>query len=174
MRTIFLLRHAKSDWAHADLQDHDRPLNARGRDAAPKMAAYIETKGYNPELVLCSTARRTVETFDLVKRALGHEVEVKFEEGLYLAEPRQLFERLQWIDDKVKAVMLIGHNPGMAQLAHALSATPDDTDEEKLMRRMSEKFPTCTLAVIKIPAKSWRELKPGSGKLKDFMRPKDL
>ena len=174
MRTIFLLRHAKSDWAHVDLQDHDRPLNARGRDAAPKMAAYIEAKRYRPDLVLCSTALRTVETFDLVKKALGHDVEVKFEEGLYLAEQRQLLERLQWIDDKVKAVMLIGHNPGMAELAHALSGAADDADEEKLRRRMSEKFSTCALAAIEAPAKSWRALKPGSGKLKDFMRPKDL
>lgn len=174
MKTVYLLRHAKSEWADPGLQDHDRPLNARGRDAAPKMAAYLKAERYHPELVLCSTARRTVETFDLIKKALGPEVEAKFEEGLYLAEQRQLLERLHWIDDVVKTVMLIGHNPGLEQLAHALCASPEDPAEEKLQKRMREKFPTCALAVIKVPAKSWRDVKAGHGRLKDFMRPKDL
>jgi phosphohistidine phosphatase len=174
MKTIYLLRHAKSDWANPELQDHDRPLNARGREAAPKIAAHLKAERYKPDLVLCSTARRTVETLDLVKKAIGSEVEVKFEEGLYLAEQRQLLERLQWIDDAVKSVMLIGHNPGMEQLAHALCAAPEGGAEEKLHKRMREKFPTAALAVIKVPAKAWREVKAGSGRLKDFVRPKDL
>jgi phosphohistidine phosphatase len=138
------------------------------------MAAYLKAERYKPDLVLCSTARRTVETLDLVKKALGGEAEIKFEEGLYLAEQRQLLERLHWVDDGVKSVMLIGHNPGIEQLAHALCAAPADAAEEKLHKRMREKFPTGALAVIKVPAKSWREVKAGSGTLKDFARPKDL
>ena len=174
MKTVYLLRHAKSDWAHPEMQDHDRPLNARGREAAPQMGAYIKAERYKPDLVLCSTARRTVETFDLVSKALGGAVDVKFEEALYLAEPRQLLERLHWVDEGVKSVMLIGHNPGMEQLAQTLCAPPADAGEEKLHRRMREKYPTCALAVIRMPVMSWRGVKLGTGRLKDFARPKDL
>lgn len=173
MKTIYLLRHAKSDWADAGVKDHDRPLNERGREAAPAMAAYMRAKKYRPELVLCSTARRTVETYDLVKAALG-DAAVKFEETLYLAEPRQLMERLKWLDEAVTAVMFIGHNPGIAQFALELASSPEDAAQEKLHKRMREKFSTCALAVIKSPAKTWREVRSGAGALKDFMRPKDL
>jgi len=173
MRTVFLLRHAKSDWSEAVLKDHDRPLNERGRDAAPKMAAYMRSKRYRPEVVLCSTARRTVETYDLVKGVLG-EAKVKFEEGLYLAEERQLWERLRWIDDGVQSVMFIGHNPGIEQFANALTASPKRESEEKMHKRMRDKFSTCALAVVKLPIEAWREAKSGTGRLQDFMRPKDL
>jgi phosphohistidine phosphatase len=174
MKTVYLLRHAKSDWADPGMKDHDRPLNERGREAALAMAAYITEKGYKPELVLCSSARRTIETFDLVKAALGKHVPVKFEEGLYLAEPRHLLERLRLLHNDVKAVMIIGHNPGVAQFANELCASPDDEAEEKLHRRMREKFATCALAVIAVPVKTWRDLRAGGGALKDFVRPKDL
>lgn len=174
MKTIYLLRHAKSEWADPGLKDHDRSLNERGREAAPRMGAYMKSKRYKPDLVLCSTARRTVATYELIKDALGERVPVLFEETLYLAEPRQLMERLRWIDEAAKSVMFIGHNPGIAQFALEISAPPEDDAEEKVRRRMSEKFSTCALAVIRVPAKTWREMKLGSGALKDFMRPKDL
>ncbi|MBP6011247.1 MAG: histidine phosphatase family protein [Alphaproteobacteria bacterium] len=174
MKTVYILRHAKSDWAEAGLKDHERPLNDRGREAAPKMGAYLKAKRYKPSLVLCSTARRTVETCDLIKLSLGAGVTVTFEEALYLAEVRQLVERLRRLDDDIETVMIIGHNPGLEQLANGLPASPSTDEEERLHRRMREKFSTCALAVIKLPVKTWREVKMGSGTLKDFMRPKDL
>jgi phosphohistidine phosphatase len=85
-----------------------------------------------------------------------------------------MLERLKRVDDKVEGVMFIGHNPGMEQFAQALSASPSTEAQEKLHRRMREKFSTCALAVITLPVKSWREAKPGLGTLEDFMRPKDL
>lgn len=173
MKTVYILRHAKSDRDNPALQDHDRPLNARGRDAAPKMAAYIKSQGYEPDAVLSSTSRRTVETYDLVKEALG-EAKVTFEEGLYLAEKRQLMERLRWLDDDLQSVMVIGHNPGLEELANALTASPKNEKQERLHRRMREKFSTAALAVIQLPAKAWRDVKAGTGKLVEFMRPKDL
>lgn len=174
MKTIYLLRHAKSDWGDPGVKDHDRPLNARGREAAPAMAGYIKAKRYVPNLVLCSTARRTVETLELVKPMLSAGVAVKFEEGLYLAEPSQLMERLRRVEDRVASVMFIGHNPGIAQFAIGLSAAPENAEQEKLHRRMREKFSTCALAVVTIAAKSWRDVRAGRGTLVDFMRPKDL
>lgn len=173
MKTVYLLRHAKSDWGVPGLADHDRPLNERGTGAAPRMGAYIKAKRYKVALVLCSSAQRTVETLKLVKPSLG-EPKVKIEEALYLAEAGQLLERLKRVDDKAESVMFIGHNPGMEQFAQALAASPGTDAQEKLHRRMREKFSTCALAVISLPVKSWREAKPGLGALEDFMRPKDL
>ena len=173
MKTVYILRHAKSDRDNATLKDHDRPLSARGRDAAPKMAAYIKSQGYEPEAVLSSTSRRTVETYDLVKEALG-KAKVNFEESLYLAEKRQLMDRLRWLDDGLGSVMLIGHNPGLEELANALAASPKNEKQERVHRRMREKFSTAALAVIQLPATAWRDVKAGTGKLVDFMRPKDL
>lgn len=173
MKTVYLLRHAKSDWGVPGLADHDRPLNERGADAAPRMGAYIKAKHYKVALVLCSTARRTVETLHLVKPSLGKPKEI-LEETLYLAEAARLLERLKRVDDKVESVMFIGHNPGMEQFAQALAALPESEAQEKLHRRMREKFSTCALAVIKLPIASWRDAKPGIGTLEDFMRPKDL
>jgi phosphohistidine phosphatase len=174
VKTVYLLRHAKSDWADPGMKDHDRPLNERGRAAASAMAGYIKEKGHKPELVLCSTARRTIETLDLVKAALGKQVAVRFGDDLYLAEPRQLMQRLRGLEDGVGRVMFIGHNPGIAQFANELCASPEDEAEEKLHRRMREKFPTCALAVIRVPVRAWREVRAGGGALADFVRPKDL
>jgi phosphohistidine phosphatase len=174
VKTVYLLRHAKSDWGNAGIKDHDRPLNERGREAAPKIGAYVKSKRYKPDTILCSTARRTIETFDLVKTAAGAASPVKFEETLYLAELRHLIDRLRWLDDRFKSAMFIGHNPGMEQLANALPRPPASAAEEKLHRRMREKFSTCALAVIKLPVEVWREVKPGIGTLVDFVRPRDL
>ena len=174
MKTVYLLRHAKSDWDDPAQKDRDRPLSARGRDAAPKVGAYIKSKRYKPDTILCSTARRTVETCDLIREAVGAASNVKFEETLYLAELRHLIERLRWLDDELKSAMIIGHNPGMEQLANVLTQAPKTVLEERLHKRMREKFSTCALAVIKLPVKGWREVKPGTGTLADFMRPRDL
>jgi phosphohistidine phosphatase len=174
MKTIYLLRHAKSDWADAGVGDHERRLNERGRDAAPRMGAYLKANRYRPDVVLCSTARRTVETLGLIKADLGDAVTVEFEESLYLAEPPHLMQRLRSLDDAAKAVMFIGHNPGIAQFAQQLCASPKDAAEEKTHKRMREKFSTCAVAVIQSSAKAWRDVRPGTAKLKDFMRPKDL
>ena len=173
MKTLYILRHAKSDQGDGSLKDHDRPLNGRGREAAPKMGAYLKAKHQKPDLILCSTARRTVETCDLVRPSFG-DVVVAFEAGLYLAEARSILERLRRLDDALGSVMVIGHNPGLEQLANELSASPKGEGEERPHKRMREKFSTCALAVIRFQALSWREINPGAGALIDFMRPRDL
>jgi phosphohistidine phosphatase len=173
MKTIYILRHAKADQGDGAVRDHERPLNARGREAAPKMGAYMKAKGYKPALILCSTAQRTVETCNLVRPSLG-DMTVTFEEGLYLAEARSILERVRRLDDGLGSVMVIGHNPGLEQLANGLSSSPKNEAEEKLHRRMREKFSTCSFAAIEFPAKTWRDIKTGGGTLKDFMRPRDL
>jgi len=137
------------------------------------MGAYLKTNGYRPDVVLCSTARRTVETCDLVRPSLG-DMTVVFEAALYLAEARAILDRVRRLDDGLRSAMVIGHNPGLEQLAAGLSASPKTEDEERRHRHMREKFSTCALAVIQFPAKTWHEIKQGGGVLIDFMRPRDL
>jgi phosphohistidine phosphatase len=174
MKTLYLLRHAKSDWSDGALSDHARPLNARGRTAAPLMAAYLKKKAYAPALVLCSTAARTLETLDLIKPALPVSTVVRYEDALYLAEPDKLLERVRWIETQFASAMLIGHNPGMELLAAALSGAGKTAAEKARRQVMLEKYPTAALAVLKFAVKDWRELARGEGALADFVRPKDL
>jgi phosphohistidine phosphatase len=174
MKTLFLLRHAKSDWSDGTLSDHARPLNARGRTAAPLIAAYLKKKSYAPELVLCSTATRTVQTLDLIKPVLPASVVVRYEDPLYLAEPDKLLDRIRWIESPFNSAMLIGHNPGMELLAATLSA-PGKTAAEKGRRDvMREKYPTAAMAVLRFQTAEWRDVARGQGALADFVRPKDL
>jgi phosphohistidine phosphatase len=174
MKTLFLLRHAKSDWSDGSLSDHARPLNARGRTAAPLVAAYLKRKAYAPALILCSTARRTVETLDLVRGAFPASTQTKYEDPLYLAEPAKLLERIRWAGGNVPSLMLIGHNPGMEQLAAQLSGPGKSAAGNALKAVMLEKYPTGALAVLTFAAATWKDVAPGKGDLVDFVRPKDL
>ena len=174
MKTLYLLRHAKSDWSDGALSDHARPLNARGRVAAPLVAAYLKKKSYFPQLVLCSTARRTIETLDLIKPILPPATVIRYEDPLYLAEPEKLLERVRWIENQFGQAMMVGHNPGTELLAATLSA-PGKTAAEKARRALlREKYPTAALAVLRFQIEDWREVGRGVGDLVDFVRPKDL
>lgn len=175
MRRLMLLRHAKSSWDHMDLDDVDRPLAPRGRAAAPLLGRYISRKGLQPDLVLCSSAVRARQTWELVS-AEWDQVDksglprLEMHASLYLANSGELISTLRRIDDDVATLMIIGHNPGMEQLAGRLV---NQGDPEGL-KRMTEKFPTAALAIIQFPIEAWSSLKPGQGMLEAFIRPKDL
>jgi len=124
---LLLLRHAKSDWS-GSLGDHDRPLAARGRKAAPRMGAVMRKKGYVPALVLCSTAERTKETLELLLPALRADPKIQYDRALYLAEWPVLLAILQGAAADTPLLM-IGHNPGLEQLASALAVQPQDAAE---------------------------------------------
>src|SRR5690349_17594098 len=118
MKTLLLLRHAKSAWSDPRLDDHDRPLNGRGERAAKAMADRIARKAPRPDLILCSTAMRTRQTLaPLLKRLDGPAPPISLENGLYLASDDALLVRLQAVADDVPTVLLIGHNDGIGQLA---------------------------------------------------------
>jgi len=161
MKTILLLRHAKSDWGDRDMADIDRPLNRRGQAAAPVMAAWIADHGLRPDVVLCSTARRTRETLALVRPAFADKVPEVLDEALYLAEVPVLLARLHAVDDAVGTVMVIAHNPGLEDLAAELSS-------------FAGHMPTAGLVVIRFNIISWREIAPGDGTLQAFVTPKGL
>ena len=170
---LLLLRHAKSDW-NKDADDHHRPLSARGRKAAPLVGLYMRRKEYLPQADLCSTAERTRETLDLLLASWARKPTVRYDRELYLAEWPALLASLKKAPARASPLLLVGHNPGMEQLAVALAAQPKAAVERTGLQRLTQKFPTAALAVLDFEIASWRRLKPGSGQLADFVRPKDL
>jgi phosphohistidine phosphatase len=170
MKTIFLLRHAKSSWDDDSLPDHDRPLSERGRAAAPRIGAYMRGAGYLPDLVFCSTATRTRRTLDAVLSELGVEPVIEFHEELYLAAPSEMLDLVRSVPDTVEAVLLVGHNPGTGMLAVTLSG---DGLPERIYQ-MRAKFPTTGLAIIELSVDRWKDVVGGCGTLKEFIRPRDL
>jgi len=167
MKRIYLLRHAKSSWDDASLPDHDRPLAPRGRRAAEAIAQHMQDNDIEPELVLCSTARRARETLEGIEPALGGSA-IEFEDDLYAASARALLARLRDVPDTIGSVLLIAHNPGMQDLALEL-ARPSPTVDE-----LAEKYPTAALATLETSASTWRELGPYGAELVGLVRPRDL
>src|ERR1700743_930112 len=111
MRTLYLLLHAKSSWSDKGADDHDRPLNARGEDAARRMGAYLREAGLTPDLILSSTSRRTRETVDGILPFLPDKTAARFTRALYLASPEAMLSTLREEGDEAGTVMLVGHNP---------------------------------------------------------------
>jgi phosphohistidine phosphatase len=196
MRRLMLLRHAKSD-RPPGIQDHDRPLNRRGREEAPLIGTYLAHNALLPEGVLCSTATRTRETWDLVAGAvvaacaeLNHRAPssqeaagasrktkmsprrppVDFEVRLYEATPQAILGLLRETASKVHSLLVIGHNPGLQEAALMLIAAGDVDARE----RLHEKFPTSGLAVIDFAFDDWTQLHVRSGRLDRFVSPRQL
>ena len=171
VKTILLLRHAKSAWSDTRLDDHDRPLNRRGERAAQAMADHIARRAPRPDLILCSTSTRTRQTLaPLLKRLAGPPSPVSFERDLYLASEDTLLSHLQALSEDVSAVLLIAHNDGIWRLAERLAGTgPAD-----VMARLREKYPTGALAILRAPDGQWRDLGSHAAELLAFVRPRDL
>jgi phosphohistidine phosphatase len=167
MKTLYLLRHAKSSWDDPSTPDHDRPLNERGRRAAALMGTQINTRGIRPEVVLCSTARRAVETLEAFSEMIAGTADIAIERDLYLAGVGKLTARLNELSERVGSVMLIGHNPGIHELASALAG------DGAHVSRLQSKFPTAALAVMEFDREAW-DLQPGTGRLRDFVLPREL
>jgi phosphohistidine phosphatase len=167
MKRLYLLRHAKSSWKDTSLPDHDRPLAGRGRRAAKAIAGHLREQGIEPELVLCSTARRARETLERIEPARATSA-VRVEDDVYAASAGALLERLRSVPDTVESVMLIGHNPGLQQLALDLArASPT-------VRELATKYPTAALATLAFQAASWQELDRDTAELVALVRPRDL
>jgi phosphohistidine phosphatase len=170
MLTLSLLRHAKSSWDDPTLADHDRPLNDRGNRDAPRMAAFIRDKKLVPDRILCSTAIRTRATLKHLLAALPKKPPVSFEKGLYLAEAPKILATIEAVREATARLMLIGHSPGLHDLAMALVGKGDRQERFALMA----KFPTATLAVITFDLERWHEIEAGMGRLEIFMTPRRL
>ncbi|QRG05459.1 histidine phosphatase family protein [Xanthobacter dioxanivorans] len=169
MRRLILLRHAKSDWPDG-VADPERPLAPRGRTAAPRIGIYIAREELVADRVLVSPARRTRETWDLVAAQLPPVKVVASEPRIYDASASRLLSVLREQPRDAHSLMLVGHNPGLEDLAEMLAAGGSAT----YLSKMSEKFPTGALAVIDLPVDDWSLVAPGSGRLDRFVTPRDL
>ena len=166
MKRLYVLRHGKSSWEDATLADHERPLAKRGRRASKAIARHLRREGVTPELVLCSSAIRTLETLERIEPELGG-ANVRIEPRIYEASAVGLLALLRELDDDVGSAMLIGHNPGLEHLIADLARPGPELD------RLREKFPTAALATLQFEG-SWPELRADSAELVSFVKPREL
>ena len=174
MKTLYLLRHAKSSWDDPSLSDEERPLSPRGRRAATAMAHHLRRERVAPDRILCSPSLRTRQTLDHLGPVLMSPENggaVRFEAAIYEAAPHQLLALLQSTPPEISSLLLIGHNPGMASLAASLLA-PGGHDASLV--HLQRKYPTGALATFQFPHVEWDALRPGSCRLLSFVRPRDL
>lgn len=161
LKKLILLRHAKSSWKDPTLSDFERPLNQRGKKAATLIGEFIRQRPVRPELVICSTAVRARETAALVLESADLAVPVRYETRIYEATYEQLLEVIVEIEENLREVLLIGHNPGMENLLAFLT-------------QVSEPMPTASIARIILQCESWQKVQGGKGDLDWFVTPKEL
>lgn len=160
MKTLFVLRHAKSSWDYPHLSDFERPLNGRGKKTAPFMGKLMRSRDLVPEVVISSPAERAKQTAKLVKDAGQFEAEILFDQRIYEAGSNNLLYIIGEIADEYDAAMIVGHNPGFEGIVRILAGE---------YRRM----PTAALAVIELDIESWSTIKPDCGSLREILIPKE-
>ena len=163
MKTLLVLRHAKSSWKDPGLEDHDRPLNKRGKRDAPRMGKLLRDEKLVPDLIVSSTAVRAQSTAKAAAKSAQYEAEIRLDERLYLADPATMVSVLKEVGDpSANKVMIVAHNPGQEELVRVLAGGGGP-------------FPTAALAQIELPIETWTELELATqGKLINLWRPKEL
>ncbi|MGI8788616.1 MAG: SixA phosphatase family protein [Pyrinomonadaceae bacterium] len=161
MKTLYILRHAKSSWDDAILSDFERPLNERGLEAAPLMGEMMKKNNFQPDIIISSPATRAKQTASLIKDAAQIVGEIKFDERIYEASPRSLVEVVSEIDDRNETALIVGHNPGLESLI-------------KILTGKLEPMPTAALAVVDLNIERWSEINSSTGSLRILIRPKDF
>src|SRR5687767_5242717 len=162
MKTLLVLRHAKSSWNDSALGDHERPLNERGRRDGPRMGQLIREYGLIPDVVISSDAERAQLTARAVAEAARYEGEILLEPRLYLASPADILLQLRTVRENAETIMIVGHNPGLEELVEQLTGERQD-------------LPTAALAQIVLPIDRWSDLKLSSrGTLSGYWQPGDL
>ena len=161
MKTLFLLRHAKSSWKQPDMNDHDRPLNKRGKKEAPMVGKYLKTNELAPDLILSSTARRAHETAQAVAEESGFEGQVELYQDLYLSDMACYLDILQRLPETADRVLVVGHNPDLDELL-------------TLLTDVTQHMTTAALAQIILPITSWDELNEATdGRLENLWTPRE-
>jgi phosphohistidine phosphatase len=173
MRRLLILRHAKAA-PHDEKHDKERRLIERGRSDSALMGRMMHEKGYVPQLVLCSSAARTRETWEHTGPELHAKPETKFLDALYDAPAGTILNALQHARDDITTLLYIGHNPGLEQLARIMIREPANKDERRTAAALMSKYPTAALSVIDFAVDHWIELAPSAGMLVDFIVPADL
>jgi phosphohistidine phosphatase len=171
VKVLYLLRHAKSDSTVTGLPDAERPLNARGKRAAPMIGAAMRKADIAPTMVLCSFAQRAVETWSLLSPELRVSIPVKTMRSLYLASPSRILSILHRLPHSVPSALVLAHNPGLHTLSRVLAGSGSD---HRAVASLQENYPTGALAEFRFPVDDWSEVKSGGGQLVRFLRPRDL
>jgi phosphohistidine phosphatase len=162
MKTLLVLRHAKSSWNDPELDDHERPLNERGRRDGPRMGKLVREYGLVPDIVISSDAVRARLTAEAVAEAARYAGELLLDPHLYLANPADIVSLLRTVPEKAETVMIIGHNPGLEELVEQLTGERQD-------------LPTAALAHIVLEIDQWRDLTLSTrGTLLGHWRPREL
>lgn len=169
MITLYLLRHAKSGWEDTSLDDFDRPLAKRGLKEAAEVAELLRAQGYRPERIVCSTSLRTRETLAALLPVLSKDVDIGLDHRVYEAEVDALVAVIRECGASAAALMLIGHNPGLEELADLLIGG----GERNALRQLRDKIPPAGLAVIQFEVGSWADVEAGGGRLTAFHTPAD-
>ena len=167
---IYLLRHAKSSWDEPELRDHERPLAKRGRKAVALLRKHLHDSRVAPDLVICSSAVRAMQTLDGVREGLPPATRVEIEDGLYAADAASLLGRLRRLPEEVGSVMIVGHNPGFEDLAVELSG---GGSAPEALAALEAKYPTGGFATLAFEG-AWRELGPEAATLEAFAVPRRL
>jgi len=171
-RRLILLRHAKSAWPE-DVPDHERPLAPRGRRDAPAAGGWLRKAGYVPDRVLCSTARRARETWQLAEETLGAHPEAAFEDRVYGASVAELLDLARQAPAEVRTLLIVGHDPAMRGLTLELASEQPADGEAEALGRVRAKYPTAGIAVLSFSG-DWAELSPGQARLAEFVVPADF
>lgn len=170
MKTLTVLRHAKSGWDDPVARDFDRPLNPKGQRAAETIGRHLRAHGMAFDLVVASPAVRVVETLEHVAAGYGETIAPQWDQRIYLASAATLLDVIHELPDSVSDVLLVGHNPGLEDLV--LLLVPDEAGG--LRDDVEAKFPTASVARMEFPADHWDAIRAGSGMLQRFTRPRDL
>lgn len=161
MKTLYILRHAKSSWDNSDLSDFERPLNERGYGDAPLMGEILKERGFQPALILSSPAKRAEQTAALVRQSAEISGETSFDERIYEASPARLLEVIGEQNNQFDSILLVGHNPGLEGLINFLIGE-------------LHPMPTAALAVIDLEIENWSEINSVKGVLRTLIRPKEM
>ncbi len=170
MKTLILLRHASSASGDDRTSDHDRPLTAKGEQACERIGRWLSATSDPPELALCSSARRAVDTLECLLPQLSTRPEVRIERSLYLAAPEALLEAVALVEDRVETLLLVAHNPGV----HALAADLVGDGDPQLLKLLAQTFPPTALAALRFPVERWHEVSLEAGRLTHFVTPRSL
>ena len=169
-RTLLLLRHAKSSWQNPNWSDSERPLNQRGRRAASDMAEFMRHHGLIPQLALYSPAKRTTETINIWLQKTASETEPQPNNDLYLATPTTIAKIIEEVPSSIRDIMIVGHNPGLEQLAQKLCSHQN----HEMVTRLHNKYPTAGLACFEAVATDWRQFLQSMPSLTSFTTPSQL
>lgn len=169
MKKVILLRHAKSSWDDPDIDDHDRPLNRRGKAAAPVIGDWLTSRSHSPAVVLCSTAARARETLSRLKSVNDGKSDIQYLSRLYHAAPETMLECLRAVRGSADCAMIVGHEPGMGAMARVMSR-----NVSARCKRAFEHFPTAAAAVLEFDVDDWKAVGYGAARFVDFAKPREL